>query len=339
MSQWKIRRTRLHEPLAFRELHEPCCEESATRDDRTRDLDWTRISHMSCDHVLLGTEGDDGRRSLMSANSYNVLLVGAHLSNNFGGPSVILGIMRAFRTYVENCEFVISGVPWDEQAERAAAQRHGVRFVPLPRGRMNVLSTLPCAILSRAVGRTLGPSRRLSDFIRAVQSADVVVGSLGIMFADSITNRPFLSGFAAGTSFGAAKILGKPVAQYTADFGPLDTRWSRFFARFWLETSVDRILCRNLRSYEWLTEAGVSASKLHVVPDTGFLMQPAHSEATAQTLQSVTTRPLVAVGVSHQLRRRFSSPEEYDACIVALVRHVVTEKGCGVLVVPTSFMK
>lgn len=272
----------------------------------------------------------------MKSSTCKVLLIGSHLSNNLGGPSIVLGIIRAFREYLDNCEFVISSSPWDEQAEHAMAKQHGVRFVPLPHSRISLLSTLPCAVISRAIGRSFAFSSLLRNYIRAIQNADVVIGSLGIMFSDALGTRSFRGGIAAGRNFAAAKLLGKPVVQYTADFGPLETKWNRYFAKLWLGKSVDRILCRNPKSYELLKDVGISQTKLLMAPDTGFLMQPVHSEASKQTLKSVGTRPLVAIGVSYQVRCRFSSPDEYDSFILSLSKHVLTEKKCGVLLVPNE---
>ena len=267
----------------------------------------------------------------------NVLLVGNHLSNNLGGPSLVLGIMKALREQLEDCAFVLAGAPWDEAAERTMAEKLGIPFVPLPpKNRLSVLSVLPCAVIARILGRPLAGSRRVREFLRAVQSADVVVSSAGIMFADSLGWNAFPDRAAEGRYFGVAKILGKPVVKYTADFGPLEARWNRFFARFWLRRWVDVIVCRNDTSYRWLTEIGVSPDKLLVAPDTGFFMEPADSEAVERTLAAVDRRPLIAIGVSHQVQGRFGTPAEYESLIGSLVHYVASQRGFGVLVVPNE---
>jgi polysaccharide pyruvyl transferase WcaK-like protein len=267
----------------------------------------------------------------------NVLLVGDALSNNLGGPSVILGIVQALRRQLEGCTFTYAGAPWDETAERAAADKLGMQFVPLPpKDRRTVLSVLPCAALARILRRPLVGSRPVREFLRAVQAADVVVSSAGIMFADTLGWNAFPDRAAEGRYFGVAKLLGKPVVKYTADFGPLQARWNRFFAKLWLGRFVDLIVCRNETSYQRLTEIGISPRKLLVAPDTGFLMQPLRSQAVDRMLAAVAQRPLVAIGVSHQVRRHFEDPGDYEPLIQALVHHVAQECNLGVLVVPNE---
>jgi polysaccharide pyruvyl transferase WcaK-like protein len=267
----------------------------------------------------------------------NVLLIGSHLSNNLGGPSVVLGTMNVLREQLGDCTFVLVGSPWDEATERAMAKRHGIPFVPLPpKDRLSVLSVLPCAVIARILRRPYAGSRRVREFLRAVQAADLVVNSVGIMFADTLGWNAFADRAAEGRYFGVAKILGKPMIKYTSDFGPLEARWNRFFARFWLGHWVDAIVCRTETSYRCLTEIGISSDKLLVAPDTGFLMEPAHTHAVERALTVVGERPRIAIGVSHQIRRQFRTPAEYDSLINSLVHHVACRRGFGVLVIPNE---
>ena len=270
-------------------------------------------------------------------NECNVLLIGSHLSNNLGGPSVVLGTMNVLREQLGDCRFTVAGAPWDETAERTAAEKYGIAFVPLPpKDRLSVLSVLPCAAAARILRHPFVGSKHVREFLLAVQAADIVVNSVGIMFADTLGWNAFADRAAEGRYFGVATILGKPMVKYTSDFGPLEARWNRFFARFWLGRFTDAIICRTETSYHCLTKIGIPPAKLMVAPDTGFLMEPAFSEAVERAMEIVAGRPVIAIGVSHQVRRQFRTPGEYDSLINSLVHHVACQLGFAVLVIPNE---
>lgn len=263
-----------------------------------------------------------------------ILLLGPHLTRNFGGPSVVLGIMRALGEQLEGCQFLLANS--GDEAERSAAQKHGVSLVPL-RGVTNSPNrTLLSAAVAAVTGRPLVGSAPIRELIRTVQAADLVVGGMGIMFADSLGGNGFRRRFFEGYLFGIAKALGKPTIQYTADFGPLNARWNRFFAKFWLGRCLDAVICRSNTSHGWLTRIGIAADKLFVAPDTGILMKPQPSEEASRIEGTWDGAPSVAIGVSHQIRNRVSDPAEYDSTIGCLVRHVARKRNYRVLVVPNE---
>jgi polysaccharide pyruvyl transferase WcaK-like protein len=99
---------------------------------------------------------------------------------------------------------------------------------------------------------------------------------------------------------------------------------------------VDEIVCRSEESRKRLIEIGISRGKLHVAPDTGFLMKPVYSNKTNEITSREKGLTLVAVGVSHQVCRRFSDPATYDNVIAALIRHITTSLQSRVLIVPNE---
>ena len=109
-----------------------------------------------------------------------------------------------------------------------------------------------------------------------------------------------------------------------------------FFAKFWLGRAADAVICRNKASREWLARIGISGEKLFVAPDSGFLMEPHACEESARIRRDASGIRTVAIGISHQVRRRFSHPDEYDRLVSELVRHVLQRQDCRALIVPNE---
>jgi len=266
-----------------------------------------------------------------------ILIIGPRLSFHFGGPSVVLGMIRALNEQVRGCHFTLACSAPDNEKERVATAQHGLGFVPLPAGRAAKVSTLASALLMRFVPKVIVASPSVRCFLRAVRDADIVVVARAIGYIDGRggLGAPVRYGL-QGYEFGVAKLLRKPTVQYTSDFGPLRQRWNRFFAKFWLGRFADVIVCRSLESRRWLTDVGISSGKLMDAPDTGFLMEAAHSQATEKVLANCAGAPLVGVGVSFQIRRRFNESARYDSLVKALIRHLANDRGFHVLVIPNE---
>ena len=263
-----------------------------------------------------------------------VLLLRPHFVRNLGGPSMILGITRVLGEHMVEPEFILAN-SFDEEAERLAVEHSGLSHVSLRGVTDSPRRTLVSGAVAALTRRPLVGSAAIRRFIRTVQAADLVVGAEGILFADSLGRNSFRGRAFAGLLFGIAKALGKPAIQYTADFGPLETRWNRFFAKFWLNR-LDAVVCRSKISHEWLTRIGVAPDKLFTAPDTGILMKPEPCQEAERLMEDCCGAPLVGIGVSHQVRNRFSNPGEYDRLIGRLARHVIQEQECRVLVVPNE---
>jgi len=66
-------------------------------------------------------------------NKRTIVLIGAHFSNNLGGPSVILGIMRVLREHLGDCAFIVANSYAETDQERRLAEHHEARYLPIPR--------------------------------------------------------------------------------------------------------------------------------------------------------------------------------------------------------------
>ncbi len=273
----------------------------------------------------------------MSNNSRPIrfLIVGPRLSRNLGGPSIILGIRKVLCEQFDDYELSLANTPLDAAIEKKHAKAANIEHVTIPSGPRNWLTMLPKAFLARFLHLGLTGSSPMAAYLSATQKADIIVEAYGIRFADQAGGNSFVRRFIEGQSFGVAKILGKFVVQYTADFGPFNLRWNRLLARFWMGRCTDFILCRNKLSQEYLTEIGIPEEKTKCAPDTGFLM-PAHDTERSSCYIRHNEKGLVAVGVSYQVRNRFPDPNSYDKLMMQLVKHIIRKHKCHVLLIPNE---
>lgn len=265
------------------------------------------------------------------------LIIGPRLTYHFGGPSVILGLTRALREQVKNCQISLACVSPDHERERIATAQHGLGFINLPSGFKNRLSMLAAAILMRFYPKLSIGSKSVRRFLCTVRDSDVVIVATAIGSIDGEKGiRGIISYGLSNYAFGLAKLFRKPTVQYTSDFGPLRQFWNRTFTKFWLGQFADIIICRSSESRRWLTDIGISTEKLMDAPDCGFLFEAARSQKIESLMKNFTGAPLVGFGVSFQVRKRFSDPLKYDRLVKSFIRYLTNDQGYYVLLIPNE---
>jgi polysaccharide pyruvyl transferase WcaK-like protein len=265
-----------------------------------------------------------------------LLVVGPYLSFNLGGPSVILGIQRVLCKQFASYDLILANTSPDPAVEKRCAEAHGIKHVAIPGGPLNVVTLLPRALFARCFG--ISGKSTLAPYLKAVREADAIISACGILFADQIGIDSCLRRFVSGQRFGVAKLFGKHVVQYTADFGPFKLKWNRFWAKFWLGRCVDLLVCRNEESRKSLRDIGIPAKKMLVAPDTGFAMRAAGTENNRPYLRK-GEGGLVAIGVSHQVRNRFPDSSAYDTLVVQLAKKIIGTYKCHVILFPNEVSK
>lgn len=256
-----------------------------------------------------------------------VLLVGARLCRNLGGPSMLVTARSVLDQFLSDPEYVFLS-PTSE--DLALSETYDITIVPAIRTRNLIVGALAKAWLGLPVG-----SHGVRKVIDAYAEADIVIDIWGIMFSDSLRKNSFVARGLEGLHFLVAKIFRKPVVKYTADLGPFEAKWNRFFAKLYLQHTVDLILARSDTTKVRLENLGVR-TPAHVCPDTAFLLEPETIAFDEDLVPEGIEGPVVGFSVSHMAIRQSQDPEQYLEGMGKLADHVVESTGAKIVLVPNE---
>jgi colanic acid/amylovoran biosynthesis protein len=124
-----------------------------------------------------------------------------------------------------------------------------------------------------------------------------------------------------------AVLMGKPVVMLPQSYGPLPGWLQRRLLR-WLLDRCALVVSREYRSLEMLAEIGVRC-QVPVLPDLAFSSAEANKEQVHEAIfpyLPLTTTPRPVVGMTLMdwsgQNPRFHGQQQYEAAIVALIRHI-----------------
>ena len=275
----------------------------------------------------VGVENRNRNRS----RTMRIALIGARLSMNLGGPSLLAGTLKALKQHLPEATFTLISRAEDEQQEESLATGYGLEYIPERHfSRKAFLS----AMLGRRLGRSVG-SVATQSAMRHLRDVDAVIDIWGICFADSGTRNTFRGRVGRKRLWLMAKMLGKPMIKYTAAIGPCRAFWNRFFARFYLGRCCDAILARDEQSLDVVKRLRISTESMSV-PDSAFLFEPSASDASERTALVARDRPVIGLSISYQAYNRAESPEAYVELMGSLVRHMVNACGAYVMILPNE---
>ena len=259
--------------------------------------------------------------------SVRVLLLGARLCRNFGGPSLLATTVGVLDTVLEDATYTFVS-PTSEDLPLGGA--YGVHvIVDQSRKRLG-----PAAMAKALLGLSMG-SQETRELVSTYAEADIVVDIWGIGFADSVGSDTFTARALEGVRLALGKLFGKPVVKYTADLGPFESRWNRFFAKLYLQHAVELILARSDATRQRLDRLGVT-TPIRVCPDTAFLLE-SHMTPLAEDLsRQKVDCPLVGLSVSHMAARQSDSPEAYLESMAGLADHIVSSIGAKIVLIPNE---
>lgn len=260
----------------------------------------------------------------------NVLFVGARLCRNLGGPSLLVATKALLRSHFPGAQFTLLTPQEAAQEDKALEPIYGVSCLPF----VSRKALLASALLRFLGVRTGSPATQavLDEYHRA----DVVIDLWGIAFADSLGSNSFSSRLGSGLHLLLGRLAGKKVVKYTADYGPLETRWNRFFARLYLNHCVDLILARDESSEEHLLSLPVR-TPVHVCPDTAFLLEPEDCPDSARLARVREQQPVVGLSVSYQaMNRHGRDPSGYLSLTAGFADAVIAGLGSHVVIIPNE---
>ena len=206
-----------------------------------------------------------------------VLLCGACMSGNMGGPALYLGMQEAFRLLEVPVEItVLSKYPRDDAAPCAAA---GWSMIAFSSGRQ-LLRGVPLSLWYAGL-RMLGlmPSHSRVDFMQAVLHHDVLIDLSGISFSDDRA----VSGLVINVLWLLpALATGLPFVKAAQAMGPFRRPLVRWVARGVLSRAA-ALAARGAESAAHV-RALLPAHKVPQLDDLAFLMPPASPDEVEHAL-------------------------------------------------------
>jgi colanic acid/amylovoran biosynthesis protein len=259
-----------------------------------------------------------------------ILLIGPRIVRNLGGPSLLPTTMQVLNRAFDNVEYTFIS---PTREDLSLAPTYGLKMIPIPK----MWKILLPAILRKFTGISVGPAN-IRQATSAFASADLVIQTWGIWFADSLGSNKISTRFNHSIYFFVAKIFRKPFVKYTADLGPFELRWNRFFAKLCLQNATDLILARNEITKNRLLNLGIT-TPIHVCPDTGFLLEPKSTPFSEQLGRIREKQPLIGMSVSYQAASQSGDAEKYIGNMAKVADHIINTLGAVILFIPNELSK
>lgn len=259
--------------------------------------------------------------------SFKILLIGVGLSDNLGGPSLLLSTKAIFKEIFGEVDYTyITTVPKDLKL----ADQFG----------MKIISAQPSwkifpGVLLHTLFKMRFHSSEINKMIDAFQEADCVVDIRGITFAETVGKSGFFQRAFHGFHFLLGKKFAKPVIKYTADIGPFGNFWTKFFARYYFNNFVDLIMARSEQSAENLKQIGVQ-TPIYIVPDSAFLLEAQETLLSHDILQLRNIKPVVGISLSYMAQRHASVGQEYIQIMADFSDWLVKKYDAKVLLIPNQ---
>ena len=263
-----------------------------------------------------------------------ILLIGARLSGNLGGPSVLCSTIEVLNRFIPEAEFtLLSPAPISDYK---LSETYGIKIVSRPQGLFSTLQLLLGAFLNK-YNLDISPllNSKISKILEAYKSADVIIDIWGIIFADSIGGG-FVSRASMGLHLLIGKLLNKPVIKYTADMGPFRKRWNRLFAKFYLN-KIDMILARGKITKKCLIELGIT-TPIHVCPDTAFLLKSSSNQKINGVLskEKLKNKVIVGMSVSNTVARKERDKNQYSITMAQTAEYLIKNLNAFVILIPNN---
>ena len=243
-----------------------------------------------------------------------ILFIGAQLSGNFGGPSLLSSTIKVLSNFIPKTEFTfLSPAPTDVRFNKT----YGIKIVPYTRN--SLLWCLLGAILNLG---SLNFFRLSNEILNEYKRADIVIDIWGLLSGELVL-------------FFIAKLLNKPIIKFTADVGPFRTKRERFYTRFYLN-NIELILARSEITKKHLLELGIT-TPIFVCPDTAFLLEsiPCRKDDILFR-EKLKKKTLVGISTSHVVDRKDLSRGNYISMMAKIADYLIQKLNAFVILIPNE---
>jgi len=243
-----------------------------------------------------------------------IVLIGSYIRRNFGGPSILLSIVKVLRnTFIDAKLVYLSLSPDDTSVNPRDYGLDQIVILPNPK-----LILIYFAFL-----------------LKELVNANILIDIWGILFSDSL-ERSLIYRIFEGLHLILGKILKKCVIKYTADIGPFYSIWTRLFARICLN-NLDLIFVRSRESRRYLENIGIK-TPIVVAPDAAFILDQKYvnRDVIIPPEKLSERKIIVGVSVSHTITKFSKSEEDYIRIISKIIEYLVKKYNALVILIPNE---
>ena len=253
-----------------------------------------------------------------------VVIFGARLNSNLGGPSLYVGTEKAIGSFEKDAQISYFTTAQELTNDRNIQHLYGVEVLPLDENLLTI-----GGLFFRLFKFFPFPQFRQSH--TALREADVIIDIWGIMFTDLLGKNTFINRFREGLRLLLGRIYRVPLIKGTAALGPFNMKWNRRLASFYLGRCVNHVMTRDEESYNAVNRIGVKKG-VSLTGDTAFLL-PSEDRPPVFIDES---RENVLISVSQQAFRRAKNEESYLKTISGFIDHVIDEYSATVTLLPNA---
>ena len=256
-----------------------------------------------------------------------IVLYGASLHNNLGGPSIYEGINQVLKdkyktysiTYVNDL---------GNSKHKIKGQKHYQEIL----FSKDVISTF-FWIISVFFNSPIFLNKSQKQIFRAIKTSDLTINCWGIAYSDKLRKRGIMSTIWPDMIAMLSKKNKVLTVHYTASFGPIKFGRTKYSIKKALNNYFDLIIARENRSKDELLDKGIKTSII-VKPDTGLLL-PIKKEIDWPAFDE--DKKYIGISVSYQMRKQWSNTIDYVEYISQIANFLIKETNCNIILFPNDF--
>jgi len=277
-----------------------------------------------------------------------IFLIGAPLTGNFGGPSLLISTCKVLKEAIPNAKFKL----WTHSPERDYRlakiydNKYKLRRVEISARDIYIgfIRAFLFAILKKFKIR----ANFLLNFkwLREYLDSEVIIDIRGITLTDYFGGRGITQDifgyFAQTVTLLTAHLLGKPAIKFTQDMGPFNNKINRFFSKICLNR-LDIIMARGEITKDLLKKIGIE-TPIYIQPDTAFVMDPAPIEEIKEILkkEQIDKKTLIGIVPSRQVDKRILSTKDfklqnnYTLLLARLADYLIEKFDANIVLIPNE---
>ena len=278
-----------------------------------------------------------------------IFLMGAGLSGNLGGPSLLISTCKVLKKKIPDAEFKFhsaSGEKTTSNHVKKYVAKYGVKRVET-RGRYIYLGFFRSILWANLNKFRIKGDFLLKDrWLKEYKSSDIILDIRGITLTDYFQSKKFLRDwwifFGQNIPLLTAAFLQKPVIKFTQDMGPFKNKINKFSAKLCLNR-LNLIMARGEITKKLLQEIGIK-KPIYVLPDTAFVLDPAPIEEINEILvrEKINKKPLIGIVPSRQVERIILSDKDpklqnnYTLSLAQLADYMIENFNTHIVLIPNE---
>ena len=261
-----------------------------------------------------------------------ILAYGVYLDKNFGGPSIVHGLVHTLKKCDNDCEIILYHSRSVLDKEKKC---YPIEVKRLPLGYKRLLLAY---FVRKFLGVTLHKSTEVTDFWRDFDNADVVVNLYGICFCDKFNRkhsclikwyRAICSAISTFPLSFIAMIARKRSVKCTASYGPMTQPLTCAIAKWAAKICFNGIIAREHESLRQMRDVARVDCNMIYAPDI----------ANAMPYVNIATRgdeKCVGISVSFQIIKQWGDKQYYYECIRSLIESILQIGQIKVILFPNE---